>query len=124
MIARSLVHGNTKSCGCAWQYRAGGKSKTPEYRATKQQEREARKRGNGGSFTHAQVEALYSLQRGCCAVCRSRLPLKLMHRDHVVSIAAGGDSAIGNIQLLCEACNCSKHAKDPVVFMRSRGFLL
>lgn len=124
VIARSLVHGKTTSCGCRWQFRAGGKSHTLEYRATKQQEREARKRGNGGLFTHAEVEALYGLQRGCCAVCREPLPLKRMHRDHIVPISAGGDSSIRNIQLLCAACNGSKHAKDSVSFMQAKGFLL
>ena len=27
-------------------------------------------------------------------------------------------------ELLCEACNLSKHARDPMEFMQSRGYLL
>lgn len=124
VIARSLVHGKTTSCGCAWQFRAGGRSKTLEYRATKQQEREAKKRGNGGTFSHDEIERLYELQQGKCAVCRTSRTLAKMHRDHIIPLSAGGGSSIANIQLLCASCNCSKHAKHPIVFMQSRGFLL
>lgn len=124
VIARSLVHGNTQSCGCAWQFRAGGKSLTSEYRATQEQKRRASKRNSGGSFSHAEVEALYQRQRGRCAVCRVKIPLRKMHRDHIVPLSAGGNSWISNIQLLCASCNCSKHARHSVTFMQTRGFLL
>jgi hypothetical protein len=30
----------------------------------------------------------------------------------------------GNIQLLCPSCNCSKHAKDPIVWALELGLLI
>lgn len=123
VIARSLVHGVTRSCGCLSRT-AGGKSMTPEYRASYEQLRQSRKKASGGSFNHAQIEDLYRKQRGKCAVCREPVKLSKMQRDHIEPIALGGSSDITNIQLLCRPCNQSKHAKPPIDFMQSRGFLL
>jgi len=39
-------------------------------------------------------------------------------------VIAGGANDRANLQLLCGSCNKSKHAKDPIDFMQSRGFLL
>ncbi|MBU9359553.1 HNH endonuclease [Burkholderia multivorans] len=44
--------------------------------------------------------------------------------DDIEPLARGGSNDIANIQLLCRTCNLSKHARDPVEFMQSRGFLL
>lgn len=124
VIARSLVHGATRTCGGQSHFSANGKSGTREYRATAEQRRLAKKRSAGGSFTHSQIEELHALQQGCCAACRKALPLAKMHRDHITPVSAGGDSSIRNIQLLCGPCNLSKHARHPVEFMQSRGMLL
>lgn len=84
--------------------------------------RRARIRDAGGSHSVEDVEALFRKQRGKCACCRKSL--KRRHVDHVVSLARGGTNDRLNLQLLCPPCNHQKHAKDPIEFMQSRGFLL
>lgn len=66
---------------------------------------------------------LLSLQKGKCACCRTNLG-KSFHLDHVIPLALGGENIDSNIQLLCKTCNLKKHAKHPVDFMQSRGYLL
>jgi hypothetical protein len=39
-------------------------------------------------------------------------------------LAKGGTNTDNNMQLLKATCNQQKHAKDPVEFMQSRGFLI
>lgn len=66
---------------------------------------------------------LIALQKGKCPCCK--LPLgKSYHLDHKMPIALGGSNTDDNIQLLRPRCNAQKHAKHPVDFMQSRGFLL
>lgn len=66
---------------------------------------------------------LFALQRGKCACCG--LPLgNNYHMDHIMPLALGGTNTDDNIQLLRQRCNNQKHAKHPVDFMQSRGFLL
>ncbi|MDQ0571477.1 5-methylcytosine-specific restriction endonuclease McrA [Variovorax paradoxus] len=69
------------------------------------------------------VQKLMKTQKCKCVVCHADIS-SAYHIDHIVSIKAGGRSEIGNLQLLCQSCNCSKGAKHPVEFMQSRGFLL
>lgn len=68
-------------------------------------------------------EKLYKLQKGKCPCCR--LPLgDDYHLDHKMPLALGGENTDDNMQLLRAVCNMQKHAKHPVDFMQSRGFLL
>lgn len=85
--------------------------------------RRARKRNAHGSHTKEQIADLLIRQQKKCAVCRCGISRKFQ-RDHIVPLVAGGSNDITNIQLLCQFCNNSKHAKDPVLFMQSRGYLL
>jgi 5-methylcytosine-specific restriction endonuclease McrA len=85
--------------------------------------RRALKRNAEGRFTAEDVKRIRAAQKDKCAVCR--VPLKGHgHRDHIVPLVAGGSNWPANIQLLCGSCNCSKGAKDPLVFMRELGRLL
>lgn len=83
----------------------------------------ARRRGAEGKFSGKELAELFEKQKGCCAVCKIPLP-KRYHKDHIKPLARGGSNYICNIQLLCQPCNSSKHARDPIEFMQSRGFLL
>lgn len=94
----------------------------PERASANYAARRARERGAMGRHTGGEIKALYKKQRGCCAVCCTRL--SKYHKDHIISLAGGGADDIGNIQLLCPLCNLSKSTKHPVDFMRERGFLL
>ena len=85
--------------------------------------RVARIKGASGKHTREQILELREKQKNKCAVCRADASVSY-HVDHIVPLASGGSNDISNIQILCPSCNTSKGAKDPVVFMHSRGFLL
>ena len=92
--------------------------------AARLRERATRSRTNalGRGVTRHCLQLLV-LQRGRCAVCRVQLGDD-KHLDHIIPLAAGGGHEVGNFQWLCPPCNLSKHAKHPVDFMQSRGYLL
>ena len=95
----------------------------PEKRAQINRNRRARKLQVGGSLSDGISAKLFKLQRGKCACCG--LPLGSdYHLDHIMPLALGGLNTDDNIQLLRSTCNKQKHAKHPVDFMQSRGFLL
>ena len=72
--------------------------------------RRARRISNGGSFTAADIEALFERQGGKCSACGSIDRLEI---DHVHPICLGGSSDPSNLQLLCSPCNKSKGSKHP-----------
>lgn len=85
--------------------------------------RTARRKGSFGKHTGDEVLRLLSRQRHRCAVCSCDIASGY-HKDHIQPLARGGSNFIDNIQLLCRPCNQSKHVKDPIIFMQSRGFLI
>jgi len=95
----------------------------PEARRIQTQNRNARKRANGGTLSKGLSAKLFKLQKGKCACCS--LPLgNNFHLDHILPITLGGPNIDSNIQLLRQRCNNQKSAKHPVDFMQGRGFLL
>lgn len=76
-----------------------------------------------GKLSSNLAEKLFKLQRGKCACCGKPLGDNY-HLDHIMPLALGGANEDWNIQLLTQRCNNQKHAKHPVDFMRSRGFLI
>jgi 5-methylcytosine-specific restriction endonuclease McrA len=103
--------------------RAAWNAANPEKRRIHKQNRLSQKRANGGKLSSDLSAKLFKLQRGKCACCG--LPLgDNYHLDHIMPIALGGANEDSNIQLLRQRCNNQKHAKHPVDFMQSRGFLL
>jgi 5-methylcytosine-specific restriction endonuclease McrA len=85
--------------------------------------RRARISGAGGVISQGFVDRLFELQKGKCPCCNQPLGDDC-HIDHIMPLALGGSNADENIQLLRATCNGQKHAKHPVDFMQSRGFLL
>lgn len=77
----------------------------------------------GGSFTQDDVSRIRESQKDRCACCGTKLR-KRGSLDHIVAIARAGTNWPRNLQLLCKSCNSSKHARDPIEFMQSRGLLL
>ncbi len=68
-----------------------------------------RKAMSGGSFTSDEFAALCDYYGNLCACCgKGGIDLEA---DHVVPVACGGNSSIGNIQPLCRSCNASKAKK-------------
>ena len=82
-----------------------------------------RARKSGGKLSAGLASKLFRLQKGRCPCCGLLLG-KNFHLDHIVPLALGGPNIDSNIQLLRSTCNTNKHAKDPVIFMQQRGFLL
>jgi 5-methylcytosine-specific restriction endonuclease McrA len=76
-----------------------------------------------GSHSTRDIKRLFSLQRGHCAACRKSIKPGY-EIDHIIALARGGSNYPSNLQLLCPKCNAQKHAKDPIDFMQSRGYLL
>ena len=70
--------------------------------------RRAKKRGNGGSYTGEEFIALCNKYDNRCLDCRKIKPLTA---DHVIPVSKGGTSNIDNIQPLCRSCNSKKQDK-------------
>jgi 5-methylcytosine-specific restriction endonuclease McrA len=85
--------------------------------------RRAKKAGNGGKHTPAEVKALLKLQGNMCVYCKKKLFARY-HIDHVLPIKLGGGNDIKNIQILCSGCNLKKGARHPIKFAQSIGLLL
>lgn len=92
------------------------------HRVYDQNKRMARARAQG-KLSPGIVQKLFRLQRGLCPCCSKPLGDDY-HLDHKMPIALGGWNTDDNMQLLRAVCNMQKHAKHPVDFMQSRGFLL
>ena len=95
----------------------------PEAHRIQNQNRDAKKRASGGKLSVGLTDKLLKLQKGKCPCCNKPLGDNY-HLDHIMPIALGGENIDANIQLLRSTCNIQKHAKHPVAFMQSRGFLL
>lgn len=104
-------------------YNAMWRAANPSSGRIIQHNRRARQRANGGVLSKGLAEKLFKLQRGKCACCHVSLD-DGSHLDHVIPVALGGPNEDWNMQLLCPPCNMQKHAKHPIDFMRSRGFLI
>jgi 5-methylcytosine-specific restriction endonuclease McrA len=119
----SLLKGDSESCGCLQREivtkRATkhGLCGTAEYRSIHAHKRRAAKTAAGGSFTAAQLRALYASQCGSCTYCLLWLPFESMEADHILPVSRGGSSWIENIQMLCVSCNRRKHNKTHDEFL-------
>lgn len=85
--------------------------------------RRARLKNAPGSHTKDDINSLIDLQKNKCAICKCGIQKKY-HVDHIQPLAKGGSNDKANLQILCKDCNLNKHAKDPISFMQSKGFLL
>lgn len=78
--------------------------------------RRARKAGNGGTHTAADIRALFFEQKGICAWCDTALDAKDYHVDHWKPLSKGGSNDKSNLKLLHPKCNMTKGAKLPSDF--------
>jgi len=79
--------------------------------------RDARKLGNGGSFTADEFVHLCSANNWRCAYCGIELTEETATSDHIVPLAHGGTSYITNIAPACRRCNSAKGTKSMAEFM-------
>lgn len=94
-----------------------------EYFFAHTRNRRAKILGLEGRHTGNDIQRLFDLQKGKCAICRVPI-IDGYHVDHIMPIAKGGGNGSDNLQLLCASCNRSKSTKDPIEFMQANGFLL
>lgn len=66
------------------------------------------------------VYRLMAEQSGRCACCPADLMAVKFHIDHIIPVCKGGLNDPENLQLLCQPCNQSKHAKDMDAWLASR----
>ena len=105
------------------RYASTWAAKNPEAARLIKQTRRARIRNAEGMLSKDLITHLYRLQKGKCPCCAKPLGDDY-HLDHKMPLALGGTNTDDNMQLLRKSCNLQKHAKHPVDFMQSRGFLL
>lgn len=103
--------------------RAWSEANKPRRRVIRKRRR-AIKAGLSQHYTFGELRSLWSSVKHACACCGAQISEKTRHVDHIVALSRGGKNTIDNIQFLCETCNKSKGARDPIDFMRSKGFLL
>lgn len=103
--------------------RANYRAQTDAYKA-RARNRKALKRAAQGTHTAADLVAILKAQGGRCAYCRTKLMKGNCHVDHIIALSKGGTNDRRNLQLTCEPCNLSKHAKDPIEFAQSIGMLI
>ena len=86
-----------------------GQCRSREYICMKSQERRARKKANGGSYTLREWEDLCAEYGNHCLCCgRNDVILTV---DHVIPLVDSGLNDISNIQPLCKSCNSRKHTE-------------
>lgn len=104
-------------------YQAGWRKANPETVKIYSHNRRARERDAGGTLSKGLSAKLFKLQQGKCPCCAQLLGDDY-HLDHIMPLVLGGTNMDSNIQLLRAKCNLQKNAKEPIQFMRQRGFLL
>jgi 5-methylcytosine-specific restriction endonuclease McrA len=70
--------------------------------------RRARIKGNGGSYTVAEWQALKATFDHRCLMCNRQEPEIKLTVDHVMPISEGGSNTIDNLQPLCKSCSSKK----------------
>lgn len=93
------------------------RQENPDMIKAKKHRREVRKRGNGGSFSSVEWQALkadHDYRCLCCGKTEEQIITEQgygLTPDHVLPIAKGGTGDIENIQPLCKLCNSRKSDK-------------
>lgn len=98
--------------------------KAREHSRLNRRNRRARAKQSGGTHTEADLVAILGAQGGRCAYCKVSLNKVRKHVDHIMPLARGGSNGRENLQYLCQTCNQTKGARDPVAFAQSMGLLL
>lgn len=95
--------------------------KNPAIGKTRNQRRRARIKAAEGSFTSADIDALYRAQNGKCAYCGCDLDTSY-HIDHIQPLSRGGSNWPTNLALACADCNHSKSNSTLSEWLARRGW--
>lgn len=87
--------------------------KNPDAKRAMSSRRRARKKGNGGNFSAAELRAMRIEYAGVCFYCRGQHEPDELTIDHVIPIDQGGRHEAANIVLACGICNSSKGNRRP-----------
>jgi len=122
VTAQHLTSGETISCGCVIGQAPIRPRHIREKTSIATHKRRAVRAGLApGGFTLEDIDALFKLQKGKCALCPRKLDPDSYHKDHKVALVRGGPNVVANIQLCCAPCARSKYTKTNEEFLRSRG---
>lgn len=108
----------------AREWRKNNPERVLENNRVRSAQRRARRVSDGEHHTVADRAAVLVAQGHRCANCNADLRKVKKHLDHIVPLSRGGSNSKSNIQYLCEPCNLTKAAKDPIAFAREQGRLL
>jgi len=64
--------------------------------------------GATGTYTWAEVVAVYRAIGRVCAYCHEYFPLSDIEPDHVIALSVGGSNSITNVAPACKLCNSDK----------------
>lgn len=103
------------------------RDENPELSPIYDRSRKARIVGAEGHHNQSEIKNIFSMQRGLCANCSTKLFIsgkQKFHVDHISPLSRGGSNWPSNLQCLCPTCNLRKHAKDPIAWAKENGRLL
>ena len=70
-------------------------------------------------YTHRQLKQRFELFGNQCVYCLSRDRITV---DHFIPLSLGGADILRNLVPACRSCNSSKQDKEPLQWMKSKGF--
>lgn len=122
---RALYRANNRARKSLYDkiYVANNRQRRAQARRLNDHKRRIREVASKGSVSKNIASKLLLLQCCKCAICKCDISKKY-EIDHINPLAKGGLHDDSNFQLLCQFCNRSKGAKDPIDYMQSKGFLL
>jgi 5-methylcytosine-specific restriction endonuclease McrA len=96
-------------------YARAWRTQHPEYARLKAHARRARHHQAEGSFTQADIDAIYAAQGGLCAYCATPLSGRY-HIEHKQPLIRGGTNWPSNLCCSCQRCNNRKHTLTDTEF--------
>lgn len=106
------------------QYNRSFAERNPGHHIPYRNARRARKRGLKCERIKPWVSSrLSKWQGGLCVYCRINLDSVIVHQDHIIPLAKGGEHSERNLQLTCSTCNLRKHDKWPLDFAAEMGIV-